>query len=747
MYAKGQLVEAHVENVYPFGVFVRLKDGTRAYIRRRELTAAGDLDPHGSLREGDSLVAAVWQLPSSDRILELSVRATLPDPWQDIALRCGPGSVATGTVRRLAADRVYVQVAPGLDGVIPLSELAPWPVGRPEDLLWVGDHVEGLVIQLEPAAHRLRISLRRRMEQLVRVDAVAQRLYEQAASPGGAVPVAAEAPPPEAEHAAEVVLPGAVFVVEDHADLRLPLMRWLSDQGCAVQGAGTGREALDAWQPAGYALLLVDLDLPELDGLGFIRSAREAGYAGPVAVMSAPESIAARIVALQALDVSTAFAKPLDMEEIQAFLAQLARGERPALGTAHTPETPPEIQAVQGLTNLMRSGRPLAERWGQALQQFVQETHAEAGAVFRLDRAAWSVTLAAAAGRLTPNHDALYGLVESPVKDVIVEGRHVWETHASAERTGKYRKLLDLLPFESCIGMPVQAGGGIEYALFVFHREPDAFSRYRLRDATAFAALLGVGLESQTLDERIQSLGRILLSGQLAAAFGHEVYNKLSGLDFQFSNLRTDVGRVAQAEPSAAPVQYQDALHALDTAMENAAELRRIVKNFRRLVEIREEQASVDLNEVLNQTEAQVRTLARHAQVAVRLAPAQELPRIAGSSLGLCQVLLNLALNALQHMEQSPGSRRLLTLSSEASEGCVRVRVSDTGPGIHRQLWDQVFALGYTTRPGGSGLGLYIARSLVETMGGRLSVEESHIPMGTTFLVELPVPAANGAEE
>jgi two-component system sensor histidine kinase FlrB len=68
----------------------------------------------------------------------------------------------------------------------------------------------------------------------------------------------------------------------------------------------------------------------------------------------------------------------------------------------------------------------------------------------------------------------------------------------------------------------------------------------------------------------------------------------------------------------------------------------------------------------------------------------------------------------------------------------VQARFSDTGPGIHRQLWEKIFALGFTTRAGGSGLGLYIARSLMGSMGGRIVLEESLVPLGTTFLVELP---------
>jgi signal transduction histidine kinase len=102
-------------------------------------------------------------------------------------------------------------------------------------------------------------------------------------------------------------------------------------------------------------------------------------------------------------------------------------------------------------------------------------------------------------------------------------------------------------------------------------------------------------------------------------------------------------------------------------------------------------------------------------------------------------------LNAIQHtsmkMEKWPSGSGLLQVSSKWEPGekrPVQVRFSDNGPGIHRKLWDRIFDLGFSTRPDGTGLGLYVARRLVESLGGRIALEESMVPLGTTFLVELP---------
>jgi signal transduction histidine kinase len=98
-------------------------------------------------------------------------------------------------------------------------------------------------------------------------------------------------------------------------------------------------------------------------------------------------------------------------------------------------------------------------------------------------------------------------------------------------------------------------------------------------------------------------------------------------------------------------------------------------------------------------------------------------------------------LNAVQQMEliSRDGIVRVLT-SFEPYDGShpIKIRFSDSGPGIHKRLHDKIFDLGFSTRPSGTGLGLYMARSLVRSMGGTISIEESFVPLGTTFLVELP---------
>ena len=546
------------------------------------------------------------------------------------------------------------------------------------------------------------------------------------------------------EYSNAIELAGPVLVVDDHDVVREPLVNWLTRQGCLAHGVKTAAEAIERCREQEYGLALVDLDLPEVDGLSLIRQLRSDGHSTSVAVMSSPEWLEEYLAEIQALEVVEVFPKPLNLDDVRQLLLQLARGEKPTLQAEPVASSSAsEVRQSQESAIVMRSSQPLAKRFQHGLEQLVKATRAQKGIVFHLDPISQTVSIVAQEGRTQLSSEKTYYLVDSPVKDVIQEREAVWESRVSHGHTPRFRKLLDLLPFESCIGIPIEASGQVEYALFLFHRRSGVFSRDRLRDAWAMATLFAVALEQQALDERIQAMSRIFLSGQLAAGFGHEVSNKLSGLELQFRNTRSDFERLWQEHPELREsFDSIEVRQALDKAVEKALDLKQTVKDFQKLMKAKEEAQDIDVNQAVRQAEALVRPLARRAKVDIRLTLGHNLPPVIGSNIGLQQVFLNLMLNAVQHTEHKPDDRRALEIATiyETGDGDfpVKVRFSDTGPGIHRQLWEKIFALGFSSRPGGSGLGLYIARSLVGSMGGHIFVKESLIPLGTTFLVELP---------
>ncbi|MEN3225292.1 ATP-binding protein [Mycolicibacterium porcinum] len=153
--------------------------------------------------------------------------------------------------------------------------------------------------------------------------------------------------------------------------------------------------------------------------------------------------------------------------------------------------------------------------------------------------------------------------------------------------------------------------------------------------------------------------------------------------------------------------------------------------------------ADVDISEVILTIATAVsdRYDAKKVQLHTALPPS--LPPLHGDGQRLAQVLTNLLDNALRHTP----AHGLVTVSAEYQAGCIVVRVSDTGHGITPEHLPHIFDRLYRADPartrehGGSGLGLSIAKAIVEAHGGSIRAESSSSPKQTTFTVELPTTA------
>lgn len=727
-YQLHQQVKAIVESVQPYGIFVRLDDGTRAYIRRRELDLDADVDPARVVKAGDKITAKVIALGETGKHIELSRRATLPNPWPEFARRVREGAVVRGTVRALHPKGVFVRIATGIDGFVPLDELATWQVSKPEELLWVDDEVEAIITHLDARNERLTLSIKARMEQRAQATQISTWLAEQkkaGANNYSPQPIATqeELPPLTTDERERV---GKIIVIDDDNGIRNGLVEWLQQRGYHACAAQTLEQIQSQIQSGERGVLLVDIHLSDGDGLDLIRRLRTSGNDIIVCVMSSPEWLLERSEDIRAAKVFQVFEKPLNKNDIDQFLRRLARGEAMQPAWKTLPRQKTEEIEPQVLNIALRDVAP-THRLQVALERIVEMAHAEKGIVFAKAPISQTISILAAAGALSLRQEAFYELEDSPVKDVIVENEDVFEGHATANK--RFSKLLDLLSFESCIGAPIEVMGEVRHALFLFHRQPNAFARVRRQYIELDTLWLGVLLEAQAMHARLRTLSPMLLSGELAMGLAHEVYNKVDGLELQLSNLLS---------PKHPPADSRNSLIALHNA---ARDLKTLVGSFQQMMLAKETLTTFNVNDVVRCAETLIRPLARKEGVKIDLRLADNLPQVTGNSIALQQVFVNLMLNAVQLMALKSDKHRLLEISTIYQADHKRpllIRFADTGPGIHKQLWEKIFELGFSMR-GGNGLGLFIARSLIEMFDGKIKVEESTVPLGTTFLVELPV--------
>src|SRR5207248_933049 len=165
----GAVVRGTVTSLRDFGAFVDI-GGVEALVHVSELGYARVENPAEVLEIGQAVEAQVVKLepdPAGGRgRVGLSLRALAPDPWQSAAERFPAGTTAKGTVRRLEPFGAFVEIAPGLEGLVHVSRLAlDRRVSHPRQIVSVGDTVDVTVVELDVEKRRIGLSMVERARQ------------------------------------------------------------------------------------------------------------------------------------------------------------------------------------------------------------------------------------------------------------------------------------------------------------------------------------------------------------------------------------------------------------------------------------------------------------------------------------------------------------------------------------------------------------------------------------------------------
>ena len=242
--------------------------------------------------------------------------------------------------------------------------------------------------------------------------------------------------------------------------------------------------------------------------------------------------------------------------------------------------------------------------------------------------------------------------------------------------------------------------------------------------------------ELEALRRDLTHVGRVASMGELAASIAHELNQPLTAI---LSN-----AQVAQRLLERGDLRPEELTAILADIVADDRRAGSVIRRLRAFVRKDETQRNfVDLNAVVEDVVGLVRSDAIFRNVALAVALAPSLPRVVGDRIQLQQVVLNLVLNGLDAMQDSV-ERHLLVTTSTDEDDAVSVMVSDHGPGVPERDLQRIFEPFYTTKSQGLGMGLAIARSLVESHGGRLRVENNKNG-GATFV--FTIPAGETAED
>ena len=230
------------------------------------------------------------------------------------------------------------------------------------------------------------------------------------------------------------------------------------------------------------------------------------------------------------------------------------------------------------------------------------------------------------------------------------------------------------------------------------------------------------------LEADLAHINRVNMMGELAAALAHEIKQPIAAA---VANAGACLGFLDGEDPDI--LEAREAASGTIGCGRRAAEIIDHVRSlFKKNLPQRE---PVDLNELIREIALLLNSDIRRNSVTVNLELGENLPKVVGDRVQLEQVLMNLMLNAIEAMRDSNGN---LTITSNPTEdGHLLISVSDTGVGIPPDNADRIFDTFFTTKPQGTGMGLAISRSIVESHGGRLWAT-SNSGRGSTFRFTVP---------
>jgi C4-dicarboxylate-specific signal transduction histidine kinase len=225
-------------------------------------------------------------------------------------------------------------------------------------------------------------------------------------------------------------------------------------------------------------------------------------------------------------------------------------------------------------------------------------------------------------------------------------------------------------------------------------------------------------------------VSRVTTMGELTASLAHEVNQPIAAA---VTNANTCLRWLTRDHPD-----VEEARAAAMRIVKDGTRAAEIVKRIRLLFKKSTQHGElVDANEAIREMIVLLRSEATRYNITVRMELAADLPRIMGDRVQLQQVLMNLIANSIDAMKEVDGARELAVKSQRTEKEEVLVSVSDTGVGLPPQQADQIFNAFFTTKPHGTGMGLRISRSIVESHGGRLWAADNS-PRGASFHFALP---------
>jgi PAS domain S-box-containing protein len=286
-----------------------------------------------------------------------------------------------------------------------------------------------------------------------------------------------------------------------------------------------------------------------------------------------------------------------------------------------------------------------------------------------------------------------------------------------------YRELVEPYGFRACWSTPIVAHSGRALGSFAMYccepRGPSLAETQALEMATHIA---GIAIERRLAREErerlrqaqadIAHINRVTTMGELTASLAHEIKQPMAAA---VTDARTCLRWLGRDDPDLA--EAREAASRLVTDVMRATEIIDRISLLFRKGAIQQE--PVDVNALVREMTVLLRSEAARYSISIRSDLAEDVCWVMADRVQLQQVFMNLMLNGIEAMKNVSAPRELTISSQRVKDGQLLILVNDTGIGLPEQP-EQIFSPFFTTKPHGTGMGLPICRSIIESHGGRL---------------------------
>jgi small subunit ribosomal protein S1 len=160
-YKPGTRITGKVRNLTDFGAFVELEPGVDGLLHISDMSWTRNIGhPSEILKKGQTIESQILNVDRDNKRISLGLKQIQPDPWESVAQRYPMGSRVTGKIVRLTDFGAFVELEPGVDGLLHISQMSSRPIAAPSDIVNVGDELTLMVIRVDPNERRIGLSLK-----------------------------------------------------------------------------------------------------------------------------------------------------------------------------------------------------------------------------------------------------------------------------------------------------------------------------------------------------------------------------------------------------------------------------------------------------------------------------------------------------------------------------------------------------------------------------------------------------------